>query len=186
MEEIDLILDETKSLMDKSVKHFASELSRIRAGKAMPNMLDSLQVEYYGNMTPINQVASINTPDARTLVVKPWEKSVIPEIEKAIINSDLGLNPQNDGELVRINIPPLTEERRQNIVKQVKAEAENARVSVRNVRKEMNDALKKLLKEGIAEDAVKGGEDQVQKITDSHISKIESMAADKEKEIMTV
>lgn len=186
MEEIDLILEEAQNLMDKSIQHFTGELVKVRAGKAMPNMLDGLMVEYYGNPTPINQVASINTPDARTLVIKPWEKSVIPEIEKAIINSGLGLNPQNDGELVRINIPPLTEERRQAIVKQVKNEAEQARISIRNVRKEMNVALKKLQKDGVAEDNIKAAEDEVQKITDKSIAKIEDILAVKEKEIMTI
>jgi ribosome recycling factor len=185
-EEIQMYLDEAGELMDKAVSHANQELSKIRAGKAMPNMLDGLMVEYYGNPTPINQVASITTPDARTLMVKPWEKSSIGEIEKAIINSDLGLNPQNDGEIVRINIPVLTEERRLSLVKQAKGEAENGKVSIRNIRKDTNDSLKKLLKEGASEDAVKNAEDDVQKLTDSHTAKIDSLLQLKEQDIMTI
>ena len=186
MEEIEMYLEEAKELMDNSVKHFQQELLKIRAGKAMPNMLDGLMVEYYGTMTPINQVASVSTPDARTLSIKPFEKSIIGEIEKTIINSDLGLNPQNDGEQIRINIPPLTEERRINLMKQVKAEAENGKISVRNVRKETNDSLKALIKEGVSEDAVKGAEGDVQKLTDQHVVKIDELVLAKEKEIMTI
>lgn len=185
-EEIQLYLDEAKDLMDKSVKHTISEFNKIRAGKATPNMLDGLMVSYYGNPTPINQVATVNTPDARTLVIKPWERSLISELEKAIINSDLGLNPQNDGELVRLNIPPLTEERRKNLVKQAKAEAENGKISVRNVRKDTNDSIKKLLKDGVSEDEVKNGEADVQTLTDKYVAKIDELLVKKEEEIMTV
>ncbi len=185
-EEIELYLDEARELMDKSVKHTVIEFNKIRAGKATPNMLDGLMVTYYGNSTPIQQVATVNTPDARTLVIKPWEKSLIHEIEKAIINSDLGLNPQNDGELVRLNIPPLTEERRKNLVKQAKNEAENGKISVRNIRKDTNDSIKKLLKEGVSEDEVKRGEDEVQALTDKHVAKIDELLTKKEEEIMTV
>lgn len=186
MEEIEMFLEEARELMDKSITHTHQELSKIRAGKAMPNMLDGLMVDYYGNSTPINQVATVNTPDARTLSVKPWEKAMISEIEKAIINSDLGLNPQNDGEQIRINIPPLTEERRAQLVKQVKSEAENGKVSVRNVRKDTNDSLKQLLKDGVSEDAVKDAEAEVQKLTDSHVTKIDELVVLKEKDIMTI
>jgi ribosome recycling factor len=186
MEEIEMFLEEAKELMDKSVNHCHHELTKIRAGKAMPNMLDGLMVDYYGSPTPINQVASITTPDARTLSIKPWEKNMIGEIERAIINSDLGLNPQNDGEQVRINIPPLTEERRKDLVKQVKAEGENGKVSIRNVRKDTNDSLKKLLKDGVSEDAVKDAENEVQKLTDSHVTKIDQLTSDKEEDIMTI
>ncbi len=186
MEEIEMFLEEAKELMDKSVTHTQQELLKIRAGKAMPNMLDGLMVEYYGTPTPINQVATVNTPDARTLSVKPWEKSMIGEIEKAIINSDLGLTPQNDGEQVRINIPPLTEERRSNLVKQVKAEGEHGKVSIRNVRKDTNDSLKKLLKDGVSEDAVKDAEGEVQKLTDGHTAKIDEIVSAKEQDIMTI
>lgn len=186
MEDIDFYLEHAEEMMDKAVKHLSGELTRIRAGKATPNMLDGVEVEYYGAMSPLNQIASVTTPDARTLAVKPWEAKMIPEIERAIINSDLGLNPQNDGELIRINIPALTEERRLALVKQAKAEAENSKVSVRNVRKDVNDSLKNLLKEGMSEDAVKGAEEEVQKITDKHVEQIDKLLAHKEKDIMTV
>lgn len=186
MEEIELFLEEAREQMDKSVGHCQHELGKIRAGKAMPSMLDGVMVDYYGTPTPISQVATINTPDARTISVKPWEKSMISEIERAIMNSDLGLNPQNDGEQVRINIPPLTEERRLDLVKQVKAEAENGKISIRNVRKDVNDSLKNLLKEGTSEDAVKNAEDDVQKITNQHTTKIDELVVAKEKDIMTI
>ncbi|MGK7392154.1 MAG: ribosome recycling factor [Candidatus Cyclobacteriaceae bacterium M2_1C_046] len=186
MEEIQMYLDEANELMQKAVIHVSEELVKIRAGKAMPSMLEGLQVEYYGTKTPINQVASITTPDARTLMIKPWEKSTIPEIEKAIRNSDLGLNPQNDGEQVIINIPQLTEERRQVLVKQVKHEGEQGKVSIRNIRKDTNDSLKQLQKEGVSEDDVKRAEDKVQELTDKHTKKIDELVEKKEKEIMTV
>ncbi|MEM9327636.1 MAG: ribosome recycling factor [Bacteroidota bacterium] len=186
MEEIEFYLDHAKESMDKSISHTAGELAKIRAGKATPAMLDGLSVEYYGTPTPLNQVASVNTPDARTIMIKPWEKSTIAEIEKAIINSDLGFNPQSDGEIVRINVPPLTEERRKSLVKQAKSEAENGKVSIRNVRKETNDSLKKLLKEGASEDEIKGAEDEVQQLTDQHVKKIDDLLSKKEEDIMTI
>lgn len=185
-EEIQLYLNEAKDLMNKAVKHFSSELTKIRAGKAMPNMLDGLMVDYYGTPTPITQVASINTPDARTIIVKPWEKKLISEIEKAIINSDLGLNPQNDGEMIRLNIPPLTEERRKNLMKQVKNEAENGKISIRNIRKDSNETLRKLLKEGASEDEIKRAEEQVQVLTGQYSETIDGLVGKKETEIMTV
>ncbi|MEX2335847.1 MAG: ribosome recycling factor [Fulvivirga sp.] len=186
MEEINLFLDEAKDLMSKAIKHVNGELVKIRAGKASPNMLEGLMVVYYGNPTPIHQVASITTPDARTLMIKPWEKNVIPDIEKAIINSDLGLNPQNDGEQVIINIPQLTEERRMTLVKQAKNEGEQGKVSIRNIRKETNDNLKQLQKEGAAEDDIKRAEDQVQAMTDEYGKKIDEILTKKESDIMTV
>lgn len=186
MEEIELFLEEANELMDKAIGHTNKEFSKIRAGKAMPSMLDGLMVEYYGSQTPLNQVASVNTPDARTLMIKPWEKNSLPEIEKAIINSDLGFNPQNDGELIRINIPPLTEERRIALMKQVKAEAENGKISIRNIRKDTNDSLKSLLKEGASEDAIKTAEDRVQKLTDTHVARIDELVTSKEEDIMTI
>ncbi len=185
-EDIKFYLDHAKELMEKSVEHTRAELQKLRAGKAMPNMLDDLRVEYYGNPTPIGQVASINTPDARTIVIKPWEKSLIGEIERSIINSDLGLNPQNDGELVRINIPPLSEERRIMLVKHAKNEAENGKISIRNARKEANDNLKQLQKDGASEDVVKKAEADVQKLTDDFSKKIDEILVKKEEEIMTV
>lgn len=186
MEEIQIYLDEAKAMMEKAVQHTKSELLRIRAGKAMPNMLDGLMVNYYDNPTPVNQVASVSTPDARTLVIKPWEKSMIAEIEKAIINSDLGVSPQNDGEIVRINLPPLTEERRKTLVKQVKAEAENGKISIRNIRKDANEGIRKLAKEGVSEDDVKRGEDKVQSLTDDYSKRMDELATKKEEEIMSI
>ncbi|RED99513.1 ribosome recycling factor [Marinoscillum furvescens] len=186
MEDIDFYLEHAQELMDKAISHTNAELAKIRAGKAMPSMLDGVEVEYYGAMTPLNQVASVSTPDARTISVKPFEKKIIPDVERAIINANLGLNPQNDGELIRINIPPLTEERRLGLVKQAKAETENGKISVRNARKEVMDALKKLLKDGAPEDAIKGAEEEVQKITDEHTKKLDALLETKEKDIMTI
>ncbi|MDH5603250.1 MAG: ribosome recycling factor [Cyclobacteriaceae bacterium] len=186
MEEIELFLEEADQLMDKSIKHLSHELLKIRAGKASPAMLDSLKVEYYGVPTPLNQMASITTPDARSLFIKPWERSVIGDIERAIINSDLGLNPQNDGEQVIINVPVLTEERRHTLVKQAKHEGELAKVSIRNIRKETNDTLKKLSKDGVSEDEIKRAEEKTQKLTDIHIKKIDELIAKKETDIMHV
>ncbi len=185
-EDIKFYLDHAKESMDKTVSHTAQELSKIRAGKAMPNMLEGLMVEYYGNMTPINQVAGVSTPDPRSIMVKPWEKTMIPEIERVIINSDLGLNPQNDGEVIRINIPPLTEERRVILVKQARNEAENGRISLRNIRKDTNDHLKKLLKEHVSEDLVRDAEIDVQTLTDDHVKKIDDLLHAKEEDIMTI
>jgi ribosome recycling factor len=184
MEEIELYLDEAKDLMSKAVNHCAHELTKIRAGKANPSMLEGIQVSYYGAMTPLQQVSSITSPDARTLFVKPWEKSMIQEIEKQIMNANLGLNPQNDGQQVIINIPMLTEERRKQLVKQVSQECEHGRVSVRSIRKETNESLKKI--KGAAEDDVKNAEETVQKMTDEYISKIDALMKKKEAEIMTV
>ncbi len=186
MEEIEIYLDAAKELMDKAISHAKSELTKVRAGKAMPSMLDGLLVEYYGTPTPINQVASITTPDARTIFVKPWERSIISDVEKAIINSDLGLNPQNDGENIIINVPTLTEERRIQLVKQSKTITEEGKVSIRNARKEANDDLKKLLKDGAAEDNIRAAEDKVQSLTDVYTKKLDDLLEHKEKEIMTV
>ncbi len=185
-EEIQLYLDETQDLMRKALEHVSHEFTKIRAGKASPNMLDGILVKYYGNFTPIQQVASINTPDARTVLVKPWEKNTLAEIERSIINSDLGINPQNDGEVIRLNIPPLTEERRKNLAKQAKSEAEVGKISLRNIRKDSNEAIKKLLKESVSEDDVKEGEGKVQEITDAHTARIDELLEKKEKEIMTI
>ena len=171
-------------MMEKAIGHTNGEFSKIRSGKAMPGMVEGVNVEYYGTMTPLNQVAGVTTPDARTISIKPWEKNMLQEIERAIINSDLGFNPQNDGEQIRINIPPLTEERRLQLMKQVKAEAENGKVSIRNTRKETNDSLKKL--DGVSEDLIKDAENDVQKLTDKYTAKIDSLVEAKEKDIMTV
>ncbi len=184
MEEIEIYLDTAKEMMENAIQHTIDEFAKIRAGKAMPTMLDGIEVEYYGTMTPLNQVAGVTTPDARTISVKPWEKTMLQEIERAIINSNLGFNPQNDGEQIRINIPPLTEERRLQLMKQVKAEAEKGKISVRNARKDTNDSLKKL--DGVSEDLVKNAEEDVQKLTDTYTGKIDSLVDSKEKDIMTV
>lgn len=186
MEEIELFLDEAKELMQKAVDHTASELVKIRAGKAMPNLLDGIMVQYYGSPTPLNQVSSVNTPDARTLAIKPFERNLISEIEKAIINSDLGLAPQNNGEIIILTIPALTEERRINLVKQAKQECETGKISIRSIRKETNESLRKLQKEGASEDAIKRAEDQVQKLTDQYSGKIDDLLAKKETDIMKV
>ena len=175
-----------REMMDKAISHLESELVKIRTGKANPSMLDSIMVDYYGTMTPLNQIANINTPDARTIVIQPWEKSRLADIERAIINGNLGLNPQNDGEMIRINVPALTEERRKELAKQAKNEAENCKVSIRNARKNANEAIKKLQKDGLAEDLAKGAETAVQNLTKDYESKVDDHIAKKEKEIMTV
>ncbi len=184
MEEIELLLDDAKESMDKAVEHTQSELAKIRAGKAMPSMLDGIRADYYGTPTDLSQMATINTPDARTITIKPWERTVIPAIEKALRDSDLGINPQNDGEIIRLSIPVLTEERRKQLAKQAKNEAENGKISVRNIRRDTNNDLKKL--DGVAEDAVKAAEDKVQQFTDVHIKKIDELLTVKEKDIMTI
>jgi ribosome recycling factor len=186
MEEINFYLDHAAQLMEKSLQHTAAEMHKIRAGKASPDMLDGILIEYYGMNTPISQTASITTPDARSIIIKPWEKSVLSAIERAIINSDLGLNPQNDGETIRLNVPPLTEERRKQLAKQAKQETENGKISVRNIRKETNEALRKLQKDGASEDEVKRAEDRVQQLTDKYVAKLDEAYAKKEVEIMTV
>lgn len=180
------ILDETELSMEKSIDHFRNALVKIRAGKANASMVDGVTADYYGTQTPLSQVATISVTDARTLAIIPWEKNMIPVIEKAIRDANLGFNPQSDGEMVRIPIPMLTEERRKTLVKQAKNEAENARISLRNTRKDSNGKLKNLLKEGISEDSVKEGEKRVQDITNSFNSKVEAIMKEKEAQIMTV
>lgn len=184
MEEIELYLEEAKDQMGKAIMHATHELAKIRAGKANPAMLDGIQVSYYGAMSPLNQVSSITSQDARTLFIKPWEKGMIPEIEKAIMVANLGLTPQNDGQQVIINIPMLTEERRKQLVKQSSHECEQGKVSIRSIRKETNEQLKKI--KGVSEDDVKNAEETVQKLTDESIHKIDALLKKKEAEIMTV
>jgi ribosome recycling factor len=186
MEEIELYLDECKDMMEKALKHLAIELNKIRAGKASASMLDGIQIDYYGSLSPLGNVASINTSDARTIVIKPFEKKMIGEVEKAIRNSNIGLSPMNDGELIRLSVPPLTEERRRDLVKKVKQEIEVAKVNVRNIRKDTNEDIRKLTKEGVSEDMVKQGEERVQKVTDKFIARIEDALVTKEKDIMEV
>jgi len=179
-------VDMAKEKMDKAIYHLEDELMRIRAGKATPNVLDGVSVDYYGAITPISQVSNIGTPDAKTIVIQPWDKNMLGAIEKAILYANIGLTPMNNGELIRLNVPPLTEERRRNLVKQVKAMGENTRVSVRNARRDANEELKKLQKEGLAEDIEKESQEKVQKLTDDYIKKVDVIVAGKEKDIMTV
>ena len=183
---IKMELEEAQSTMEKALAHTDSEFSKIRAGKASVGMLDGIMVDYYGAATPLAQVANINTPDARTIVVQPWEKSMISPIEKAIMEANIGLNPQNDGQLIRLNVPPLTEERRRDLVKKVKEEAERGRITVRNIRKSTNESIKKLKNDGASEDEIKVGEVEVQKLTDTFILKVDHLAEIKEKDVMTV
>jgi len=184
MEEIELYLEDAKERMNKAIGHVANELAKIRAGKANPSMLDGIMVSYYGAMSPLNQVSSVTSPDARSLFIKPWEKGLIQEIEKAIMAANIGLTPQNDGQQVIINIPMLTEERRKQLVKQVAGECEHGKVSVRSIRKETNESLKKI--KGASEDDIKNAEETVQKLTDDFILKIDALMKKKEAEIMTV
>ncbi len=182
-DELDFIIDSAKEAMDQAIVHLEKQLLNIRAGKATPAMLGSVRVDYYGSMTPLNQVANVNTPDARTLTIQPFEKSMITAIEKGIMQANLGFNPMNNGDSVIINVPPLTEERRRELAKQAKAEAEDAKIGVRNDRKNANQEIKKL---DISEDLQKSAEADIQKLTDTYIEKIEKIYAIKEKEIMTV
>jgi ribosome recycling factor len=184
MEELELYIEEAKDQMNKAFAHVGHELVKIRAGKANPSMLDGIMVSYYGATTPLSQVSSMTTPDARSIFIKPWEKSLIQEIEKAIRDANLGLNPQNDGQQVIVNIPMLTEERRKQLVKQVAQECEHGKVRIRSIRKETNEQLKKI--KGVSEDDVKNAEESTQKLTDDFISKIEALMKKKEAEIMTV
>ncbi len=186
MEEIQLYLDDAKESMDKSIAHLLHELSKIRAGRATPGMLEGLAVDYYGTITPLSQVASVSTPDARTLLIKPWEKGMLNVIEKAIKDGNFGFNPQNDGEQIRINVHALTEERRRDLVKQTKNEGEACRIRVRTIRKETNEELKKLQKDGASEDAIKDAEAKVQKLTDTYVAKVDELLHKKDAEIMTV
>ncbi|QTD39015.1 ribosome recycling factor [Polaribacter batillariae] len=182
-EEIEFILDSAKEAMDKAMAHLEKELRTIRAGKATPSMLGTVMVDYYGAQTPLTQVANVNTPDPRTLSVQPWEKSMLQPIEKAIQIANLGLNPMNNGDVIMINVPPLTEERRINLTKQAKAEAEDAKIGIRNARKEANNDIKKL---DISEDLKKIAEDDVQKLTDAYVKKTDEVLAVKEEEIMKI
>jgi ribosome recycling factor len=186
MDELNKVLGQMQEQMQRAISHLEAELVKVRAGKANPSMLDSIFVDYYGNNTPLNQVANVNTLDARTLVIQPWEKAMIKPIEKAIIDANLGFAPQNDGQIVRINVPPLSEERRKDLVKKAKAEGENAKVSIRNLRREGNEQIKKIQKTGIPEDLAKDAENRIQKMTDDFIVKVDKHLESKEKEIMTV
>ncbi len=185
-EEVKMYMDEAKELMQNAISHLENELAKIRAGKANPKILNDVLVDYYGTPTPLPQVANVTVPDPRTIAVQPWEKSMLAPIQKAIMNANLGFNPDNNGEIVRINVPPLTEERRKELVKQAKGVGETAKVSIRNARRDSIDAFKKMVKDGLPEDAAKDAEAEVQKITDSYNKKVDEVLAQKEKDIMTI
>jgi len=180
------IIKGAESKMESAITYLDDELARIRAGKANPRILDNVRVMYYGSMTALMNVASIVTPDAKTILITPYERPLIKEIEKAILHSDVGITPENNGEVIRLGIPPVTEERRRQLAKQAKHEAENAKISIRNTRREVNELLKKSIKDGVPEDVEKDAEDKVQKIHDRFIKRIDELYAAKEKEIMTV
>jgi len=183
---VQLYLDEAKDQMQKALSFLEHELAKLRAGKASPQMLEGIMIDYYGTMTPLQQAANVNTPDARTIVIQPWEKKLIDKIEKAIFAANIGLTPINNGELIRLNLPPLTEERRRGLVKQIHAEGESARISIRNSRRETIEEIKKLQKGGLSEDLAKDAEDLVQKMTDQYYKKVEEAMAKREQEIMTI
>jgi ribosome recycling factor len=183
MEELDFIIEASIEQMDNSIKFLEKELLNIRAGKANPNMLSSVKVDYYGSLTPLNQIANVNTPDSQTLSIQPWEKDKIEDIEKAILVSNLGFNPMNNGESIIISIPPLTEERRKELVKVAKSEAENAKVSIRNTRKDANNEIRK---SDISDDMKSNYEIDIQEATDKYISRIDTIFSAKEKEILSV
>jgi ribosome recycling factor len=185
-EEVQIYLDEAKESMEKSLVHLNNELIKLRAGKANPNMLDGIHVDYYGAHTPLSQLANINTPDAKSIVIQPWEKKIIGDIEKAILAANIGVTPMNNGEIVRLNLPPLTEERRKQLVKSVKHEGENAKVSVRSTRREIIEEFKKMQKNGLPEDAEKNATEKVEKMVEAYYKRIDDLLAKKEQEIMTV
>lgn len=181
-----LAIDSAKEQMDKAISHLETEISKVRTGRANPSMLDGIRVDYYGNMTPLNQVANVNSPDARTLMIQPWEKTMLEPIQKAIQAANLGFNPGNNGTVVIINVPALTEERRKDLVKKAKSEGENAKVSIRKARQEGNEAVKKITKPSLTQDEVKEAETKIQELTDSYSIKVDKHLEQKEKEIMTV
>ena len=186
MEEIELILEDAEQAMIKSLSHLNLELSKIRAGRANPSMLDAVKVDYYGTPTPLAQVGNVTTLDSRTLNIQPWEKGMLDEITRSIINSNLGLNPQNNGEVIIISVPVLTEERRRDLVKRAKAEGEHAKVSVRTQRKDANEMARSLKDDGYSEDLIKNAEDKIQKLTDTYNNKIDDLVSIKELDIMKV
>lgn len=185
-EDVKKLLNDTRTQMHKALEHFEFELSKIRAGRASASMLDGIEVSAYGAMTPLFQLGNISTPDARTLSIQPWDVSVLPEIEKAIMKANIGITPQNDGKIIRLNIPALTEERRKDLVKQAKQQAEHCRVSMRTIRKDSNEKAKKFQKDGLPEDSFKQCEADIQHITNDFSAKVEKHLEVKEKEIMTV
>ncbi len=184
--DVNKLMQEAEQGMKDAINHLQQEFRKIRAGKATPSILDGVYVEYYGYNAPLNQLATVNTPDAKTISIQPWEKSMIQPIEKAIQGANLGLNPQNDGDTIRVNIPDLTEERRKELSKYIKNESESAKISVRNVRQDTKDKIKKLQKEGLPEDEAKAKEQELQKLTDKYIEQINKLNEEKETELMTV
>ena len=185
-QDVKKLLTDTRTQMGKALEHFEFELSKIRTGRASAGMLDGIEVNAYGAMTPLYQVGNISTPDARSITIQPWDASVLPEIEKAILKANIGITPQNDGKIIRLNVPPMTEERRKDLVKHSKGEAEKCRISIRTIRKDSNEKVKKFLKDGLTEDAAKGAETDIQNITNDFSAKVEKHLEVKEKEIMTV
>ncbi len=186
-EEVEMYMDDAKDRMEKALSHLESELTKIRAGKATPAMLKDVKIDYYGTITPLTQMANVGTADARTIVIQPWEKKMIGEVEKAILKANLGFNPVNNGEIIRINVPELTEERRQQLSKQVKNEGENAKIAIRNIRRDTLSEIKKLEKDKtISEDESKGVQDDVQKMTDANVAKIDKIIEAKQKDILSV
>lgn len=185
-EEVKACLGKQKEQMEAALAHLEKELSQIRAGKASPKMLEGVKVDYYGTMTPLDQIAAINTPDAKQITIQPWERNMIAAVEKAILAANLGFTPQNNGELIRISLPPLTEERRKELMKRCKGEGETAKVTIRNTRRDANEEIKKLGKNGLPEDASKQAEKDIQDQTDKYVGKVDAMLAEKEKDIMTV
>lgn len=185
-EEVQMVYEMTKERMEKAIEHLDNELIRIRAGKANVHILDGVLVDYYGTPTPLTQVSNLSTPDARTIMIQPWEKAMIGPIEKALMNSNVGITPSNNGEVIRLAIPQLTEERRRDLVKQVKNEGENARVSVRNARRDANEEYKSMQKDGLSEDETKDAEDAIQKLTNEFTENVETIVDAKDKDIMTI
>lgn len=185
-EELQMHMDEARELMDKAVDHLQKELAKISTGKASPRMLDGILVDYYGAPTPLNQVANVGTSDSKTITIQPWEKSMLAPIERAIFEANLGLTPQNDGELIRINIPMLTEERRKEMAKRAKALGEESKLGIRAARRDAMDAIKKAVKEGYPEDAGKDREDEIQEMTNSYNTRIDKLVESKEKDIMQI
>ncbi len=186
MQDVKPILNQAEENMEAALMFLDESLAHIRAGKANPRILDGIRVDYYGSQVPLSNVATVTTPDAKTITVQPWEKAMMPVIEKAILNSDVGITPMNNGEVIRLSIPPLTEERRKQLAKQAKHEGEEAKISIRNARRDAIDKLKKMIKDGLPEDVEKDAENEAQKIHDKYVRKVDEMLAAKEKEIMTV
>jgi ribosome recycling factor len=185
-EDLEFIIEDSKDSMDKAINHLETELIKIRAGKATPNIVDGIVVDYYGNATPINQVGNISVADARTLTIQPWEKNMLQPIERAIIAANIGLNPQNDGNMIRLFLPPLTEERRRELVKKAQNEGEQSKVAIRSIRREAMEHIKKLQKNGLSEDITQDAEENIQQLTDKYITMVDKHLGTKEKEIMTV